>query len=201
MPSDQSQAAFQDAVKAVFSQEGASRYKRARLRDRLANKVLPEWLATALKNGSQQLDGAEFTTFLLDEIVPENNQLTDTSEIKVEGYETFSKAEKQTKLELPLTRTGNGSGAIKCSEMLKNYCEVEKLDGENQYDLYGTKVNATKTLKPQVSNHDSDVVVSIKRFGTQKTGKKKPHMEKLLMKLLGLGLAMMLNLISLSLRT
>ena len=172
MPSDQSQAAFQDAVKAVFSEEGASRYKRAKLRDRLANKVLPEWLATALKNGSQQLDGAEFTTFLLDKIVPENNQLTDTSEIKVEGYETFSKAEKQTKLELPLTRTGNGSGAIKCSEMLKNYCEVEKLDGENQYDLYGTKVNATKTLKPQVSNHDSDVVVSIKRFGTQKTGKK-----------------------------
>ncbi|MBP7709630.1 MAG: ubiquitin carboxyl-terminal hydrolase [Rickettsiales bacterium] len=169
------QTAFQDAVKSVFGKTQADKARRAKLRDHLAEEVLPEWLATELRNNSQQFDGAEFTTYLLDHIVPEENKFEETSEVKWQGG-TSQRQESQTKLELPLRREvgSKNTGAIKCSEMLNVYCETDDLKGDNQYeDSTGRKVDATRRLIPKVKNSNADVVVSLRRHAAEITGYEK----------------------------
>ena len=174
-PPTDSQIAFQNAVTDVFnSASQASPQARAKLRDRLAEKVLPDWMSDALKDSSQQLDGAEFTTFLLDAIVPDKNKLTDVTEIKWKDGKS-NRSEKQTKLELPFKRKNESAattGIIKCSEMLDAYSEIEDLNGENQYDAgFGKKVNAELSHRPKTDNPDLDIVMSLRRHASRKTNK------------------------------
>ncbi len=174
-PPTDSQIAFQNAVKDVFySASPASPQARAKLRDRLAEKTLPDWMSDALKDSSQQLDGAEFITFLLDAIVPDKNKLTDVTKIKWKDGES-NPSEKQTKLELSFKRKNESAatkGIIKCSEMLDAYSEIEDLDGENQYDAgFGQKVDAKLSHRPKTDNPDLDIVVSLRRHASRKTNK------------------------------
>jgi len=174
-PRTESQIAFQNAVKDVFNLTSpANPQARAKLRDRLAEQVLPDWMKKALKDSSEQLDGAEFTTFLLDAIVPDKNKLTDVTEIEWKDGKS-NRSEKQTKLELPFKRKNESAattGIIKCSEMLDAYSEIENLDGENQYEVVlGKKVNAKLSHRPKIDNPDLDIVMSLKRHASRKTDK------------------------------
>jgi hypothetical protein len=174
-PRTESQIAFQNAVKDVFNLTSpANPQARAKLRDQLAEQVLPDWMKKALKDSSEQLDGAEFTTFLLDAIVPDKNKLTDVTEIEWKGGKS-NRSEKQTKLELPFKRKNESAattGIIKCSEMLDAYSEIENLDGENQYEVVlGKKVNAKLSHRPKIDNPDLDIVMSLKRHASRKTDK------------------------------
>jgi hypothetical protein len=164
------QTAFQNAVKDVFTTTPANEEARAKLRDRLAEQVLPNYMAVALKEGNEQLDGAEFTTFLFDAIIPDKNKLTDVTTIKwADG--NLDKSEKQTKLELPFKRKAGstGTGTIKCSEMLEAYGEIEDLTAENQYATtdHG-KVDAELSHRPITNNPDLDIVMSLRRHASRK---------------------------------
>ena len=164
------QTTFQNAVKDVFNPTTQANPKaRKKLRDHLAEEVLPDWMAVALKDNSQQLDGAEFTTFLFDAIIPDENKLTDVTTIQWASGKS-DKSEKQTKLELPFKRKAGSAvtGTIKCSEMLEAYCEIEDLTGENQYAVTDyKKVDAKLSHRPRTDNPDIDIVMSLRRHASK----------------------------------
>jgi serine/threonine protein phosphatase PrpC len=169
-PKTPAQTTFQDAVRDVFnSTTQANAEARAKLRDRLAKQVLPEWMADALKDSSQQYDSAEFTTFLFDAIIPDENKLTDATTIQWTGGKS-EKSEKQTKLELPFKRKAGSADTdtIKCSEMLKAYGEIEDLTGDNQYAVTDyKKVDAKLSHRPRTDNPDLDIVMSLRRHASR----------------------------------
>ena len=169
---NKSQNAFQDAVYDVFKREGkspASAQERARLRDQLADAVLPDCLAEALRVGNEQLDGAEFMTHFLDAIMPEKNKIKDTLTIKWElkGLKKQKeKKENSCKLDLPFISSTAAKGTIKCSEMFSGYCAEEDMKGENQfeYEEGWPKVDAKISRSPVVTDPGAEIVVSLKRF-------------------------------------
>jgi Ubiquitin carboxyl-terminal hydrolase len=164
---------FQDAVYDAFGKGGtkANSQDRAKLRDNLADAVLPKWLATALNDGREQLDGAEFVTHFLDAILPEGNKIEEKSTLKWgEGaaHQESEKVEKQTKLELPFEEKKGST--IKCSEMLVAYSQPEKLDENNKFAA-AKGADTAKTISCAVGDPNVDIVVSLRRFKATKTGR------------------------------
>ena len=172
LKTNKSQNAFQDAVYDVFKHEGkspASAQERARLRDQLADAVLPDYLAEALRAGNEQLDGAEFVTHFLDAIMPEKNKIKDplTTKWELEGLKNQrEKKENSCKLDLPFISSKDAKGPIKCSEMLSGYRAEEDMKGDNkfEYEEGRPKVDAKISRSPVVTDPGEEIVVSLKRF-------------------------------------
>ncbi len=169
--------AYQDAVYDVFRRKKDSSSKkrnppnseeRIKLRDDLADAILPEWLANALHESNQQLDGAEFITYFLDNVLDDDHKINDTTEVswtEKSEKKTSKRTEKQTKLELSFAAEKTGKQNL--SDMMHLYCkEAKDFVGENQYKTSeGKKVDANTKHKITLASSDKDLVLSLKRQG------------------------------------
>jgi len=161
------QAEFQNALACIA--QGANPRQRAVLRDRLATTVCPPHILQSLQRGHTQLDTTEFLNFLLDAVMPQEKRIDVTSTVSLkDGRPTSETTEKHTKLELSFA-TGGDSATI--TEMLRSYERPDNLTGVNQYNDNGNFVDASKTLKPQITNPDAELVVSLNRFEYEVKGK------------------------------
>lgn len=162
------QELFQEAVAYTTKSADPDKLeKKALLRDRLAELILPGDTSEILKDGRYQLDTNESLVCLLDHLIPRENRVANISTAKEVGGSAESvETQYKTSLELDFSK---GSAA---SQMMAGYCEEENLVGANKYQTAdGRSVDGKKQIRLEIQNPDADLVVSFKRFKTNQDAK------------------------------